>query len=106
MSSYCVKVEPDPLKGPVLRVGFGDPAQNNQIVRDAAASLAELETSGQLPGGKLVRINGPASLPAALVLGHHLAHRYGSVAVFDPKLGSYVVAISHDPGLKLGDLID
>jgi CRISPR-associated protein Csx3 len=26
------------IKGEVLKVGFGNPAQNDQIVRDAAAS--------------------------------------------------------------------
>jgi CRISPR-associated protein Csx3 len=87
----------------VIQVSFGTtPAQNPEIVRAAQTAL---ESLGEL-GGKLALINGPASLPAALVIGHALAHRFGAVAVFDPKLGSYVVAISHDPGFPLGGQIN
>ncbi len=56
-------------------------------------------------GGRLVLVNGPASLPVACVLAHYLAHRFGAVAVYDPKLGSYVVSITHDPEYPLGALI-
>jgi hypothetical protein len=32
---------------------------------------------------------------------------FGVVAIYDPKLGGkYVVAISHDPGFAIGDLLD
>jgi len=54
----------------------------------------------------MIKINGPASLPVAAVITHAVAHRYGVVAVFDPKLGRYVVAISHDETHRPGDLID
>jgi CRISPR-associated protein Csx3 len=84
-----------------LKVSFGAPAQNDTIVRDAHAAILAL---GEL-GGKLVRVNGPASLPVAAVLAHHLDHRFGAVAFFDPKLNAYVVAISHDPAHELGSLI-
>jgi CRISPR-associated protein Csx3 len=85
----------------LLSVGFGSPAQNDVIVREASARLEELS----LPGGALVLINGPASLPVAVVLAHGLLHRFGAVGVFDPKLGAYVVAASHDPARPLGSLI-
>src|SRR3989338_11185479 len=90
----------------VLRVGFGNPAQNDQIVKDAKARLDEMVASGELSGGKLVRINGPASLPAMAVITHAGLHTFGAGAVFDPKLGKYVVAISHDPDFAIGDLVD
>ena len=90
----------------VLKVGFGDPAQNDVIVRDAKARLDEMAASGELAGGKLVRVNGPASLPVAGVLAHSLAHLYEVVAVYDPKLGKYVVAVSHGTDHAVGDLID
>lgn len=90
----------------VLRVGFGDPAQNNQIVRDAEKRLDEMVASGELVGGDVIRVNGPASLPVAMVLCHKVAHLYGAVACFDPKLAKYVVAISHNPAYAIGDLID
>ena len=101
MSSYNVAL----VEG-VLKVGFGTPAQNDQIVRDAEARLDEMVASGELKGGTLVRVNGPASLPIAMVLAHRLAHLFGAVACFDPKLGKYVVAISHHPEFALGQLID
>lgn len=99
--TYLINVD-----GNILRVGFGTPAQNDQIVRDAAARLADLVDQGALSGGPLIKINGPASLPVAVVLAHALSHRYGAVAVFDPKLGKYVVSVSHHPSFGVGDLID
>ena len=95
----------DPQSG-VMKVGFGDPAQNDQICRDAARQLEELTSSGALAGGPLIKINGPASLPVAVVIANAVSHRYEAVAVFDPKLGRYVVAVSHGPQYKVGDLID
>ncbi|MCU0527762.1 MAG: CRISPR-associated protein Csx3 [Elainella sp. Prado103] len=90
---------------PVLKIGFGEPAQNDQIVQDAAQCLDQMIASGQLSGGALLKINGPASLPVAFVIAHKVAHLYGAVACFDPKLARYVVCITHDPARKLGDLI-
>lgn len=101
MATY--KIE---LKDGILRVNFGEPAQNDQIVRDAAARLEEMATLGELAGGPLLRINGPISIPVAFVLAHKLAHIYGAVGFFDPKLGKYVISITHNPAYKLGDLID
>jgi len=89
------------LDGDELTIGFGEPAQNTEIVRELAASLAALP----FPGGELLKISGPASLPAAMAICHHVAHLYGAVAVYDPKLGGYVVSLSHDPRFPIGDLI-
>ena len=101
MTTY--KIE---LKEGILRIRFGEPAQNDQIVRDAAARLEQMSASGELAGGPLLKINGPISIPVAFVLAHKLAHIYGAVAFFVPKLGKYVICITHNPGYKLGDLID
>jgi CRISPR-associated protein Csx3 len=94
------------LKDDILRVSFGEPAQNDQIVKDAAARLEEMSRSGELTGGQLLRINGPVSIPVAFVLAHKLSHIYGAIGFFDPKLGKYVICITHNPAYKLGDLID
>lgn len=100
MNTYNIRKE-----GNILRVGFGEPAQNDRIVQDAYRRLEEMIKTGELPGGKLIKINGPASLPVAAVLIHALSHRYETVAIYDPKLGKYVVAITH--GNKyLGQLVD
>lgn len=90
----------------VLKVGFGAQAQNDQIVKDAQTRCDEMIANGELAGGDVIRVNGPASLPVAMVLCHKVAHLYGAVACFDPKLAKYVVAISHNPSYTVGDLID
>lgn len=101
MTTYKIELE-----GDVLRINFGEPAQNDQIVRDAVARLEEMIEAGELKGGTLLKINGPASLPVACVLTHKVAHLYGAISVFDPKLGKYVVCVTHNPSSKVGDLID
>ncbi|WP_225880397.1 CRISPR-associated protein Csx3 [Anabaenopsis elenkinii] len=100
MTSYRIA-----LKENILRVSFGEAAQNDQIIQDAAARLQEMQDSEELGGGPLLKINGPISVPVAFVLAHKLAHLYGAIACFDPKLGKYVVCITHNPEYKLGDLI-
>jgi len=106
MASYkveksSVKVSWDEQPADLFKVGFGDPAQNDVIVRDAVKALDDL---GELHGA-MALINGPASLPAAAVLIHRLSHRYETIAVFDPKLSAYVVVIPHGNQWLLGDLI-
>lgn len=101
MTTYKIEISSG-----VLKVGFAEPAQNDQIVRDAAARLDEMTESGELSGGQLLKINGPASVPVAFVLAHKVAHLYGAIGFFDPKLGKYVVSITHNPAYNLGDLID
>ncbi len=82
-----------------LRTMFGIPAQNPEIVRDAVASIRALN----LTGGKLVKFHGPASLPVAMALAHEVAHLFGAVAWYDPKLSpGYVVCITHDPSFEVG----
>lgn len=84
-----------------LELAFAAPGHNTEILHDALAELDALK----LTGGKGIRFNGPASLPVAMALAHKVAHLFGFVACFDPKLERYVVAISHDPEYTPGDLI-
>lgn len=90
----------------LLRINFAEPAQNDQIVTAAYWRLAELIEAGEIAGGKMVKLNGPASLPVAVTIAHAVAHLYEVVAVFDPKLGKYVVSVSHTADYRPGDLID
>lgn len=103
MSSYSVSSTTlaAPAAATLLRLSFGSPAQNDQIVRDAVAALEDCK----LEGGKLVLLNGPASLPVACALAHRLAHIFGAIGVFDPKMAGYVVAVSHDPTYLVGMVI-
>ena len=41
----------------------------------------------------------------SFALAHAVSHVYGAVAVYDPKLDGYVVAVSHDPEYPVGALI-
>ena len=47
-----------------------------------------------------------ASLPVAVAIAHGVLHIYETIAVYDPKLGKYVVAVCHGDAYKPGDLID
>ncbi len=85
----------------VIQVSFGAPASNDRLVKAAAEAIENLS----LPGGPLLLIDGPMSLPVAFVIAHAVSHRYGSVAIRDPKLSAFVVAITHDPEHPLGELI-
>lgn len=89
----------------LLQLSLGDPAPAPEIVKDADATMSRLKSEA-LKGGKLILLNGPASLAVVATITHHVAHLYGAVAVFDPKLGGYVVVISHDPGFRVGDVLD
>ncbi len=97
--TYNISAETTP-EGVLLRLSFGEQAQNDQIVRDAASALAELNLSG----GQTVFLNGPASLPVACTIAHGVAHLFTEVAVFDPKMAGYVVAVSHG-GREVGTVI-
>lgn len=105
MPPYMLEVSRS-ANGDVLRVRFGDPAGNDEIVRHVAARLDEMKAGGEFAGGKLLRIDGPASLPVCMAVSHELAHLYAALAWYDPKLRKHVVAISHDPDHRVGDLLD
>ena len=101
MSTYSIELQDE-----TLQVNFGEAGQNDDIVKDAAAKLEGMTSMGKMTGGQLLKINGPISIPVAFVLAHKVSHIYGAVAVFDPKIGKFVICITHNPAYKLGDLID
>ena len=90
-----------------IKVGFNPkaPAQNDMIVKDTAARMKEMIDSGELSGGELIKITGPASLQASMVIAHALGHLYGAIACFDPKLNKFVVSIAHGGKYQIGDLV-
>lgn len=83
-------------------IGFDEPATNVDCVRDAHYNA---ETVKNQLHGKVVLVNGPASLPVAMCIAHTFGHVCKAIACYDPKLAGYVVAISHDPDFELGQLI-
>lgn len=50
-------------------------------------------------------MTGRASIPVTAVVTHALAHRFVSIAMYDPKLDRYVVAVAHGGELRVGDLL-
>jgi len=84
-----------------VEIGFGTPAENDRIVPDAISAIASLG----LTGGAGICFNGRASLPVAMAISHAVAHLYGFVACFDPKMERFIVAVSHKSGFKPGDLL-
>ena len=94
------------LEGDVLKMSFGAPASNAEIVRDAIAEVERLTHSGELTPEKIIKLNGPASLPVAVALTNSLASSFEVIAVFDPKLNGYVVAISSDPEHEVGSILE
>lgn len=87
----------------ILQVSFGEPADNDIIVQDCAKACEKVKDQVM---GKVLRINGRASVPAAFVLAHAFCHIVPAIAVQDPKVGKFVVAISHSPDFQVGQLID
>ena len=83
-------------------VGFGDAADNDKIVLEADALANQVANDVM---GKIVLVTGRASLPVAFALSHAWAHITKAIAIFDPKLNQYVVAVSHGADVKVGDLI-
>ena len=103
MGTYNITVEPDNI----LRLKFGETsAQNDMLVKEAVQIITTLINDGKVTGGELIKLNGPATIPVAFALAHKLNHLYQAVAVYDPKLSKYVVAVAHGGRYRLGDLID
>ena len=100
MSAYSIEI-----KGDELQVAFGDPADNDDIVKDALERLKQMNDDGTFDHTHLVKINGPMSIPVAMVLALKLAVWCRVVACHDPKLDRYVVVASGDPALQVGDLV-
>lgn len=101
MASYNAEIVNNADGVVTVQLSFGEPAQNDRIVKDAIQAIAILS----LEGGKGIKLNGPCSVPAAIAIGHAVAHLFGFVAFFDPKLHQFVVCVSHDPAVRPGDLL-
>jgi len=100
MDTYIIEM---PEEGKMV-VKFGVESNNDQKVIDAEAQLDALDKEGRLKG-ELLTINGPASLPVAMTIAHKVAHRFGAIACFDPKVNVYVVCIAHGGKYALGQTI-
>lgn len=93
------------LEGDVLKLAFVGSAQNTEIVKDAVSEVNRLISLGELVAGKVIKLNGPASLPVAVAITNSVSGLFEVVAVFDPKLNGYVVSISNDPAIEVGSVL-
>ena len=98
--TYNIRVE-----GDVLRLSFGAPSSNAEIVKDAFSEVERLVDSGELMPYKVIKLNGPASLPVAVAITNSISNLFEVIAVFDPKLNGYVVAISNDSSYEIGSIL-
>jgi len=90
----------------IAKINNGKQVDGDEILRDAKTELESLMHSGGLPGGKQpLRINGRTTVLASFLIGSQLAHKYSSIAVFDPKVEGYVVTISHSPDYRVGQIL-
>jgi len=104
MATYNITAEKAVAAGvpaTLLRLSFGEPAQNDVIVRDAVKALADVNPQG----GELVLLNGPASLPVAAAIVHGVGHLFQAIGVFDPKMAGYIVAVCHGEKYSLGQIL-
>lgn len=99
----------------MLNVNFNPKvtATNAEIIPYVVEKLNELAESEPMRG-RLLKVNGACSIPVAYAIAHKVNHLYGAVAIFNPKVpvgggtdivGGYVVAITHDPKYKIGDVL-
>jgi CRISPR-associated protein Csx3 len=101
MSTYLVSYDENT---DILKIGFNSekPSTNDVIVKDAVKALDKLN----IQGGRIVKVNGAASLPVTAALTSHLKGLFSTIAFYDPKLVKYVVAVTTHPSYQLGDLVD
>jgi CRISPR-associated protein Csx3 len=93
MTTYKLKLENDILWG-----RFGETAANNdQLVKDINDQLNALISSGNLPGGSLLGINGEMSIHIAYAMTERLMKRYDAIAIYDPKLSTYIISATESP---------
>lgn len=93
------------MEGDVLKLSFGVPASNVEIVRDVISEIERLTASGEMVPDKLIKLNGPAPLPVAVAITNGLSNSFEVIAVFDPKLNGYVVAISRNSEHEVGSIL-
>lgn len=86
--------------GMMFKIKFGDSASNDKIVAEVAETVKKITE-----GGGVALVDGPASLPVAFVLCHKICHLFEAVAVKDPKMGGFIITISHTEKFKPGDII-
>jgi len=79
--------------------------EGDVLTKEAALKIDELMNQN-LTGGDLLKINGKSSLAVNFMIANKLAHLYGNIAVWDPKLCDYVITLRHGGNYAEGELIN
>lgn len=98
MTSFKIRLQDN-----ILHVDFGQQADNDQIVRDIYRSTQVLIGQERLYGCPLLGINGPSSIVGAYALAEQVADLVDTLAIYDPKMGVYVVVKSSTTSYCVGD---
>ena len=108
MSSYNIRLEKDTLKVDFAKTPSGEAIKvdGDQIVKDIAKQLDQMISTGEIKGGKLLKIYGRISVLGSYTFAHQLGHLCGAIAVSDTRLNAYVVVISTTPDYPLGTRIN
>jgi len=78
--------------------------EGDVLTKEAALKIDELMNQN-LTGGDLLKINGKSSVAVNFMIANKLAHLYGNIAVWDPKLCDYVITLRHGGKYAEGELI-
>lgn len=98
MTSFKIRLQDN-----ILHIDFGQQADNDQIVRDIYRSTQALIEKEGLHGCPLLGINGPTSIVGAYALAEQVADLVDTLAIYDPKMGVYVVVKSSTTSYNVGD---
>jgi CRISPR-associated protein Csx3 len=83
-----------------------NPFDLEDIPKNVATDISDLlDSLLSRQGGEILKIGAFASPALAVIIALKVAHLYAAIAVWDHKLGGYVVAISDHPNFKIGDVI-
>lgn len=108
MSSYNIRLEKDTIKVDFAKTPSGEAIKvdGDQIVKDIAKQLEQMISTGEIKGGKLLKIYGRISVLGSYTFAHQLGHLYRAIAVSDTRLNAYVVVISTTSDYPLGTRIN
>ena len=94
--------------GNTLFLEFSDHEKDmyGQLVQKVTERLKEVNDSGELSTGDVLLLKGVTSITSVVfAIAHALTNKFSAVAVFEPGLHGYMVAVTTNPEYELGSMI-